>query len=132
MRVPQVVQKVSNVELLYRAISFYLEEHPLQLCALLKGIDRKVDHSRVVQQLRKAGHLPLIEKYLQEQLPLNIAAVNEAMLELLVEAQDEERIRELISECDNFDQLGLAKQLEGHSELGMRRLAFDAFIWVCD
>ncbi|CDJ48748.1 clathrin heavy chain, putative [Eimeria brunetti] len=119
----QVVQKVSNVELLYRAISFYLEEHPLQLCALLKGMDRKVDHSRVVQQLRKAGHLPLIEKYLQEQLPLNVAAVNEAMLELLVEAQDEERIRELITECDNFDQLGLAKQLEGHNELGMRRIA---------
>lgn len=86
-------------------------------------MDRKVDHSRVVQQLRKAGHLPLIEKYLQEQLPLNVAAVNEAMLELLVAAQDEERIRELIFECDNFDQLGLAKQLESHRELGMRRLA---------
>lgn len=111
------------MELLYRAISFYLEEHPLQLCALLKGMDRKIDHSRVVQQLRKAGHLPLIEKYLQEQLPLNVAAVNEAMLELLVAAQDEERIRELIFECDNFDQLGLAKQLESHRELGMRRSA---------
>lgn len=109
------------MDLLYRAISFYLEEHPLQLCALLKGMDRKVDHSRVVQQLRRAGHLPLIEKYLQEQLPLNIAAVNEAMLELLVEAQDEEKIRELIADCDNFDQLGLAKQLETHKELGMRR-----------
>ncbi|KAL8431096.1 hypothetical protein ACSSS7_005501 [Eimeria intestinalis] len=119
----QVIQKVSNVELLYRAIAVYLEEHPLQLCALLKGMERKVDHSRVVQQLRRAGHLPLIEKYLQEQLPLNVAAVNEAMLELLVEAQDEERIRELINECDNFDQLGLAKQLETHSDLGMRRIA---------
>ncbi|KAL8442304.1 hypothetical protein Emag_006547 [Eimeria magna] len=119
----QIIQKVSNVELLYRAIAVYLEEHPLQLCALLKGMERKVDHSRVVQQLRRAGHLPLIEKYLQEQLPLNIAAVNEAMLELLVEAQDEERIRELINECDNFDQIGLAKQLETHSDLGMRRIA---------
>lgn len=119
----QVIQKVSNTELLYRAVAFYLEEHPLQLCALLKGMDRKVDHSRVVHQLRKAGHLPLIQKYLQEVLPLNIAAVNEAMLELLIEAQDEERIRQVITECDNFDQLGLARQLESHPELGMRRSA---------
>lgn len=37
-----VMQKVANTELLYRAITFYIEEQPLLLDALMKTIESKV------------------------------------------------------------------------------------------
>merc|ERR1719160_258926 len=55
-----VMQKVSNMELYYRAIQFYLDEQPMQVNSLLNTIAPKVDHARVVQQVRKMGNLPLI------------------------------------------------------------------------
>ncbi|EPR59821.1 chain i, clathrin d6 coat with auxilin j-domain [Toxoplasma gondii TgCatPRC2] len=119
----QILQKVSNSDVFYRAISFYLEYHPLQLCLLLKSLDKKLDHSRVVQHVRKAGHLAVVEKYLRETQHLNITAVNEAVNELLVEGEDVDGLRESILEYDNFDQLALAQTLENHPRVEMRRLA---------
>jgi len=52
-----VMQKVSNTELYYRAISFYVEEQPMQLSGLLKAIESKLDHARVVQQMTQSGNL---------------------------------------------------------------------------
>merc|ERR1719440_942658 len=49
-----VMQKVSNMEIYYRAITFYLDEQPMQVNSLLNTIASKVDHARVVQQVRKA------------------------------------------------------------------------------
>ena len=57
---------MSNLDLYYRAISFYLEEQPMQLSALLQTLIPKIDHARAVQQLRKAGHLALIMPYLKQ------------------------------------------------------------------
>merc|ERR1719476_696068 len=48
-----IMQKISNMELYYRAITFYLEEQPMQLNALLATIAPKVDHARVVNQVHK-------------------------------------------------------------------------------
>jgi clathrin heavy chain len=56
----EVLNQVPNHEYYYRAIDFYLAEHPMLLNDLLAEL--KVDHSRVVNKLK--GHLPLIEKYL--------------------------------------------------------------------
>ena len=47
----QNIQKVSNHDLLYRAIGFYLEEEPTKLNDLLKCITLKVDLSKVVTQV---------------------------------------------------------------------------------
>merc|ERR1712194_187105 len=81
-----VMQKVANTELLYRAITFYVEEQPMLLEALLKTIESKVDHARVVSQVRQMGHLPLIMPYLKAVQPTNLNAVNEAYNEILLEA----------------------------------------------
>merc|ERR1712084_72787 len=53
-----IMQKVSNMELYYKAIQFYLDEQPMQLNSLLSTIVAKVDYARVVQQVRKTGNLP--------------------------------------------------------------------------
>merc|ERR1719201_2257071 len=53
-----IMQKISNMEIYYRAIQFYMDEVPMQVNSLLNTIAAKVDHARVVQQVRKMGNLP--------------------------------------------------------------------------
>merc|ERR1712107_769714 len=50
-----VMQKVSNMEIYYRAITFYIEEQPMKVNSLLSTIQKNVDHARVVQQARKGN-----------------------------------------------------------------------------
>merc|ERR1719379_970364 len=64
----------------------------------------KVDHARVVQQVRKAGHLPLILPYLKA-------------------AQQYDELRQSIEDFDNIDQITLAQRLEKHELVEMRRIA---------
>jgi clathrin heavy chain len=118
-----VMQKVSNMEIYYRAISFYLDEQPMLVCSLLNTITPKVDHARVVQQIRKAGHLPIVLPYLKQVQPLNIAVVNEGINDLYVEGEQHEDLRHSIEDFDNFDQVALAQRLEKHEIVEMRRIA---------
>jgi len=118
-----IMQKVSNTELYYRAISFYLEENPMQLNALLNTITAKVDHARVVQQVKKAGQLPLILPFLKTVQQHNSTAVNEAINELYVEAEMHAELRQSIEDFDNFDQIALAQKMEKHELAEMRRIA---------
>eukprot|EP00425_Heterocapsa_triquetra_P012914 CAMPEP_0195155382 /NCGR_PEP_ID=MMETSP0448-20130528/184129_1 /TAXON_ID=66468 /ORGANISM="Heterocapsa triquestra, Strain CCMP 448" /LENGTH=1710 /DNA_ID=CAMNT_0040194169 /DNA_START=8 /DNA_END=5137 /DNA_ORIENTATION=+ len=118
-----IMQKVSNMEMYYRAIQFYLDEHPMQLNSLLNTIAPKVDHARVVQQVRKLNQLPLILPYLKQVQQHNIAAVNDAVNELYVDGEQYEDLRQSIEDFDNFDQIALAQKLEKHELLEMRRIA---------
>merc|ERR1719156_233803 len=68
-----VMQKVSNMELYYRAVQFYFDENPMQVNALLNTIAPKVDHARVVQHAREAGNLALILPYMKQVQIHNIA-----------------------------------------------------------
>merc|ERR1711907_815040 len=56
--------KVANLEICYKAIDFYIDEQPTMINDLLTVMAPRVDHVRVVQQIRRAGHLPLIQRYL--------------------------------------------------------------------
>merc|ERR1712087_876314 len=111
------------MEIYYRAIDFYLSENPMQLTKMLNAIMAKVDHARVVQSVRKAGHLPLILPYLKAAQQHNIAAVNEAINELYVEGEQYDDLRQSIEDFDNIDQLTLAQKLEKHDLVEMRRIA---------
>jgi len=91
--------------------------------ALLNTIASKVDHARVVQQARKAGHLPLILPYLKQVQQHNIAAVNEAINEIYTEGEQYEELRQSIEDFENFDQINLAQKLEKHELMEMRRIA---------
>jgi len=118
-----VMQKVSNMEIYYRAIQFYMDEQPMQVNSLLNTIAPKVDHARVVQQVRKMGNLPLILPYLKSVQPANVAVVNDAINELYVDAEQYEDLRVSIEDFDNFDQIALAQRLEKHELVEMRRIA---------
>lgn len=74
-----IITRVRNSELHYAAITFYLEEQPMDLGKLLKALQSQLDHSRVVHMLRKTDDLPLIMDYLRDVQEENKSAVNEAL-----------------------------------------------------
>ncbi|KAE9451524.1 hypothetical protein C3L33_16595, partial [Rhododendron williamsianum] len=111
MQFKDVAVKVANVELYYKAVHFYLEEHPDLINDMLN-----------VLALR-AGHLLLVKPYMVAVQSNNVTAVNEALNEIYVEEEDYDRLRESIDLHDSFDQIGLAQKIEKHELLEMRRVA---------
>ncbi|CAM8970976.1 unnamed protein product [Rhodiola kirilowii] len=123
MQFKDVIAKVANVELYYKTVHFYLQEHPDLINDILNVLALRIDHTRVVDIMRKAGHLLLIKPYMVAVQSNNAWAVNEALNEIYVEEEDYERLRESIDMHDNFDQIGLAQKIEKHELLEMRRVA---------
>ncbi|XP_078181065.1 clathrin heavy chain 2 isoform X2 [Carex rostrata] len=123
MQFKDVAVKVANVELYYKAVHFYLQEHPDLINDMLHVLALRLDHTRVVDIMRKAGQLHLVKPYMVAVQSNNVAAVNEALNGLYVEEEDYDRLRESVDLHDNFDQIGLAQKLEKHELLEMRRIA---------
>jgi len=119
----ETLNTVPNNEYFYKSIDFYLSEHPTQLTDLLLDMSPKLDHSRVVLQLKRAGHLPLIEKYLLHVQHDNLTAVNEAVNELCVLEEKHKQLRTSVDAYSHFDQIALAQQVEHHELLEFRRIS---------
>jgi len=83
----------------------------------------KLDHNRVVLQLKRAGHLPLVEKYLLHVQHDNLTAVNEAVNELCFLEEKHKQLRTSVDAYDHFDQIALAQLLEKHDLLEFRRIS---------
>jgi len=122
-----VIAKVNSTEICYKAVQFYLSEHPLLTNDLMVPLANRVDHSRVVAIVRKMNLLPLVKDYLVAVQDRNITAVNEGLNELYVEEEDYESLRASIDSYDNFDNMKLASELEKHELLELRRVA--AFLY---
>ena len=119
----ETLVRVANAELYYRAAQFYLEERPQLLNDLLTSLTSRLDHGRVVLDMRKGGHLAMVKQYLQHVQKANLAAVNEALHDLYAEEEDLESLRSSVDLYDNFDQVGLAQRFERHDLVEFRRLA---------
>lgn len=117
------LQKVSNSDLLYNAISFYLEEEPMKLNELLKQINSKIDHGKAVSLIRKTGYTPLIIDWLKSIQNQNIQSVNDALNNIYLEMEDYESLRNSIQNFDSIDAIGLAKQIEGSDHPEFRRIS---------
>jgi len=120
-----ILPKVANVEIYYRALNFYLEQHPLLLTDLLTVLAARIDHGRVVRMFKRQDNdnVPLIKSYLISVQHHNIESVNDAYNDLLIEEEDFETLRASIDGFDNFDTISLASRLEKHELLEFRRLA---------
>ncbi|TFK91724.1 clathrin heavy chain [Polyporus arcularius HHB13444] len=118
-----VVVRVANVEIYYKALTFYLQEQPTLLTDLLSVMIPRIDHGRVVRMFQQIDHIPLIRSYLIAVQHLNIEAVNDAYNTLLIEEEDYKTLRDSIDSFDNFNNLKLARELEKHELLEFRRLA---------
>lgn len=117
------VQKVRNPEVHYKAISFYVAQHPLLLPRLLQILTPHLDHARVVHLLKKSDAIPLAIEYLRSVQKENLSAVNEALNDYYILEEDFETLRHSVDDFDNFDQIHLAQRIEKHELLEFRRLA---------
>eukprot|EP01119_Soliformovum_irregulare_P023468 TRINITY_DN818_c0_g1_i1.p1 TRINITY_DN818_c0_g1~~TRINITY_DN818_c0_g1_i1.p1 ORF type:complete len:1708 (+),score=626.33 TRINITY_DN818_c0_g1_i1:60-5183(+) len=118
-----VLPKVSNTDICYKAVQFYLSEHPLLVNDLLLPLANRVDHPRVIALARKMQLLPLIKDYMLAVQDRNVNAINEALNELYVEEEDFDGLRSSIDAFDKFDQIKLAQELEKHDLLEFRRVS---------
>ncbi|CAH8448779.1 unnamed protein product [Schistosoma intercalatum] len=120
-----LITRVANVELYYKAIQFYLTYKPLLLNDLLTVLSPRLDHTRAVNFFIKAGHIALVKPYLRsvQQNNANNKSVNEALNDLLIEEEDYQALRQSIETHSNFDHIALAQQLERHELIEFRRLA---------
>jgi clathrin heavy chain len=126
-RFPQIVSKVTHMELLYDSIKFYLEQHPDQINELLSSITARVDPAKVVERVGKLSHLPLIKRYLVSVQERNILQVNEALNDLYIEEEDFDALRLSIDTYDNFDSIVLARKLSQNDLVEFKRISAKLF-----
>ena len=119
----EVITKVANIELYYKALQFYLNHKPLLVNDLLNVLIPRLDHTRSVSFFIRVGHLKLVKPYLRTVQTNNNKAVNEAINQVLIEEEDYEGLRKSIDSFDNIDVIALALQLEKHELLEFRRIA---------
>lgn len=117
------VLQSANTEVAYRAIDFYMLEHPLLLNELCTDIATKLDPSRVVHKVRQANHLPLIKNYLLAVQREDSATVNKALNDMFLEEDDYKSLRSSCERYSNFDQIELAQLTEKHDLLEFRRIS---------
>ncbi|VDL17052.1 unnamed protein product [Hymenolepis diminuta] len=120
-----MITKVANLELYYKAIQFYLNYKPLLLNDLLTVLIPRLDHTRTVAFFTKNGHIAFIKPYLcvVQQSGANNKSVNEALNALLIEEEDYQALRQSIEAHTNFDNIALAQALEKHELTEFRRLS---------
>lgn len=119
----EVITKVANIELYYKAIQFYLDTKPLLINDLLVVLTPRMDHTRAVNFFQKSGHLSLVKQYLRSVQNHNNKAINEALNSLLIDEEDYNGLRASIDAFDNFDNIALAQQLEKHELIEFRRIS---------
>ncbi|KAH7326337.1 clathrin heavy chain-like protein [Stachybotrys elegans] len=119
----EIAVKVANLEIYYRAIKFYVEQHPSLLTDLLAALTPRIDVNRVVKMFQKNDSLPLIKPFLLNVQTQNKRIVNEAVNDLLIEEEDYKTLRDSVQNYDNYDAVELAGRLEKHDLIFFRQIA---------
>jgi clathrin heavy chain len=119
----EIAVKVANLEIYYRAIRFYVEQHPSLLTDLLASLAARIDVNRVVKMFRKNDDLPLIKPFLLNVQSQNKRIVNDAINDLLIEEEDYKTLRDSAENYDNYDAVALASRLEKHDLIFFRQIA---------
>lgn len=121
------VTKVTNLEIYYRALSFYLEEQPTLLTDLLQALTPRIDVNRVVRMFLKSDNIPLIKPFLLSVQAQNKREVNNALNDLLIEEEDYKTLRDSVNNYDNYDPVDLAQRLERHDLVFFRQIAANIY-----
>ena len=123
----EVVVKVANLEIYYRAITFYMQQHPSLLTDLLQALTPRIDVNRVVKLFQKNDDLPLIKPFLLNVQTQNKRIVNDAINDLLIEEEDYKTLRDSVENYDNYDAVALAQRLEKHDLIFFRQVAANIY-----
>ncbi|KAH8693658.1 clathrin heavy chain [Talaromyces proteolyticus] len=122
-----IIVKVANLEIYYRALNFYLQEQPLLLTDLLQALTARIDVSRVVRIFQASDNIPLIKPFLLNVQTQNKRAVNDAINDLLIEEEDYKTLRDSVENYDNYDPVDLAQRLEKHDLVFFRQIAANIY-----
>ena len=122
-----IIVKVTNLEIYYRALNFYLEQQPSLLTDLLQALTTKIDVNRVVRMFEKSDNIPLIKPFLLNVQTQNKKAVNKAINDLLIEEEDYKTLRDSVENYDNYDAVELAQRLEHHELVFFRQIAANIY-----
>ena len=118
-----IIVKVANLEIYYRALNFYLQEQPLFLTDILQALTPRIDVNRVVRMFEKSENTPLIKPFLLNVQPQNKKAVNNAINDLLIEEEDYKTLHDSVEHYDNYEPTELASRLERHENVFFRQVA---------
>ena len=118
-----IVTKVANLEIYYRALNHYLQEEPLLLTDLLQALTPRIDVNRVVRMFEKSDNIPIIKPFLLNVQGQNKRAVNNAINDLLIEEEDHKTLKDSVEHYDNYDPVELAQRLEKHELVFFRQIA---------
>ena len=118
-----IIVKVANLEIYYRAINHYLQEQPLLLTDLLQSLTARIDVNRVVKIFKTSDNVPMIKPFLLNVQTQNKRSVNDAIHELLIEEEDYKLLRDSVENYDNYDAISLAQRLEKHDLIFFRQIA---------
>jgi len=121
-----IVVKVANLEIYYRALNFYMQEQPT-LTDLLQALAPRIDVNRVVRIFEKSDNIPLIKPFLLNVQSQNKRAVNNAINDLLIEEEDHKTLRDSVENYDNYDPVELAARLEKHDLVFFRQIAANIY-----
>eukprot|EP00470_Lotharella_oceanica_P000157 CAMPEP_0170168224 /NCGR_PEP_ID=MMETSP0040_2-20121228/1346_1 /TAXON_ID=641309 /ORGANISM="Lotharella oceanica, Strain CCMP622" /LENGTH=635 /DNA_ID=CAMNT_0010406427 /DNA_START=12 /DNA_END=1919 /DNA_ORIENTATION=- len=119
----KTVHQVSNSEMFYKAIEFYLQEQPLLLNDLCMDLAAKLDHQRVTTMIKRKSRVPLIKEYLLSVQNEDKPIINEAINDLFFEEEDHKALLKSVDTYKSFDQASLATRLKKHELLEFRRIA---------
>ena len=122
-----IVVKVANLEIYYRALNFYLQEQPSLLTDLLQALTPRIDVNRVVRMFEKSDNIPLIKPFLLNVQTQNKKSVNNAINDLLIEEEDYKTLRDSVENYDNYDPVELAQRLEQHELVFFRQIAANIY-----
>ncbi|KAH8602632.1 hypothetical protein B0O99DRAFT_697070 [Bisporella sp. PMI_857] len=122
-----IIVKVANLEIYYRALNFYLQQQPTLLTDLLQALTPRIDVNRVVKMFEKSDNIPLIKPFLLNVQPQNKRTVNIAINDLLIEEEDYKTLRDSVENYDNYDPVELAQRLEKHDLVFFRQIAANIY-----
>lgn len=123
-----ILQSLANTDLHYRAISFYLDQHPDLLNRLLLALRSSLDPSRTIATLKSherylkrestsSSPIGLVREFLEtEQTRVNTSTscFNDVLHELYLDLKDCSALKKSVNMVDNFDKAALAARLEKH------------------
>ena len=118
-----IIVKVANLEIYYRALTHYLSEQPLLLTDLLQALTPRIDVNRVVRMFEKSDNIPVIKPFLLNVQGQNKRAVNNSINDLLIEEEDYKTLKDSVENYDNYDPVELAQRLEKHELVFFRQIA---------
>ena len=118
-----IIVKVANLEIYYRALNHYLQEQPLLLTDLLQSLTPRIDVNRVVRMFEKSDNIPIIKPFLLNVQSQNKRSVNNAINDLLIEEEDYKTLKDSVENYDNYDAVELAQRLEKHELVFFRQIA---------